>query len=182
MNQPFRLKRTDKEIKEILKTLTIVIDTREQKNDHIKDYFIQKDIKFEISKLDQGDYSCYIPKNEELVIKHDIYINSYVERKDGIGEITGNLQKNTQQAFENELIRTQGKKFVLFVEEPDFDEKLASGNYRSSYDPKALKGRLESFKMKYSFEIVPMSKQMIAHNIYWRFYYQTRHLLKGGLI
>ncbi|WP_033659137.1 ERCC4 domain-containing protein [Bacillus toyonensis] len=178
----FRISRSDKTIKEILKTLVIVIDTREQKNEHITEYFIQKDIKFELKKLDQGDYSCYIPKNEEYGIQNDIFINTFVERKNGIGEITGNLQKNSQQAFENELIRSQGKKFVLFVEEPDFDEKLASGDYRSSYDPKALKGRLESFKMKYGFEIVPMSKRMIAHNIYHRFYYQVRHLLKGGMI
>lgn len=171
---------TDKEINNILKTLTIVIDTREKQNQHIRDYLVQKDVPVKIQKLNHGDYSCMVPKNEELGISRDIYLNSFIERKNGVDEITGNLQKDTQQAFINELIRAQESKFVLFVEEPDFDEKIAKGMYRSRYDPKALKGRLESLKAKYNFEIVPMSKNMIGHNIYHRFYYQTKYYLKTG--
>lgn len=171
---------TDKEISNILKTLTIVIDTREKQNQHIRDYLIQKDVPVKIQKLNHGDYSCMFPKNEELGIFRDIYLDSFIERKNGVDEITGNLQKDTQQAFINELIRAQDSKFVLFVEEPDFDEKIAKGMYRSGYDPKALKGRLESLKAKYNFEIVPMSKNMIGHNIYHRFYYQAKHYLKTG--
>ena len=172
---------TDKEINEILKTLVIVVDTRENKNDHICEYLHQKDIPIKNQKLNHGDYGCYIPKNEELGIRRDIYLNSFIERKNGVDEITGNLQKDTQHAFINELIRAQESKFVLFVEEPDFDEKIAKGMYRSRYDPKALKGRLESLKAKYNFEIVPMSKNMIGHNIYHRFYYQAKHYLKTGI-
>lgn len=172
---------TDKEIDNILKTLTIVIDTRENKNDHIRDYLHQKNVPIKNQKLDHGDYSCMIPKNEELGIHRDIYLDCFVERKNGIDEITSNLQKDTQQRFINELIRAQNSKFVLFVEEPEFDEKIAKGMYRSRYDPKALKGRLESLKAKYNFEIVPMSKNMIGHNIYHRFYYQARHYLKTGI-
>lgn len=121
-----------------------------------------------------------IGANEEFGINRDIYLNSFVERKNGVDEITGNLQKDTQNAFINELIRSQGSRFVIFVEEADFDERVATGNYISKYDPKALKGRLESLKAKYNFEIVPMSKNMIGHNIYHRFYYQMRECLKNG--
>ncbi|MGM2833858.1 ERCC4 domain-containing protein, partial [Bacillus cereus group sp. Bce025] len=35
---------TDKEIDNILKTLTIVVDTREQQNQHIRDYLNQKGV------------------------------------------------------------------------------------------------------------------------------------------
>lgn len=171
---------SEKEINDILKTLTIVIDSREKANDHIRSYLHSKGVPFKIKKLDVGDYSCCVPANEVLGIKRDIYLNSFIERKDGIGEITGNLQKATQQAFINELTRSQGSRFVLFVEEPDFDEKLAKGLYRSAYDPKALKGRLESLKVRFNFEICPMSKEMIGHNIYHRFFYEMRHHLKNG--
>lgn len=174
-------KYTDKEINEIMKTLTIVIDTREKVNGHILEYFKQKEVPVKIQKIDTGDYGCMIPKNDELGIYRDIYLNSFVERKNGVDEITGNLQKDTQHAFENELIRSQKGKFVMFVEEPNFDEKVAGGKYRSKYDPKALKGRLESLKARYDFEICPMSKKMIAHNIYHRFYYQMREYLKKGV-
>lgn len=173
-------KYSDKEITDIMKTLTIVMDTREQQATHISSYLHQKEIPLKIQKLDHGDYGCMIPANEELGIRRDIYLNSFVERKNGVDEITGNLQKDTQHAFVNELIRSQGSRFVIFVEEPDFDEKVAKGQYRSRYDAKALKGRLESLKAKYNFEICPMSKEMIGHNIYHRFYYQMREHLKRG--
>ena len=159
------------------------MDTREKSAVHILEYFKQKDVKVKIQKLDTGDYSFLIPSNEEtqpLGVHRDLYFNSYVERKNSVDEICGNLQKDTQQAFINELIRSQGSKFVLFVEDEHFDENLAKHNYRSKYEPKALKGRLESLKAKYNFEIVPMSKTMIAHNIFHRFIYQARHYLKNG--
>lgn len=173
-------KYTDYEINKILKTLTIIMDTREKNSDHIKTYMEHRNIPVMSRKLDHGDYGCFIPANEEFGIQRDIHLNSFIERKNGVDEITGNLQKDTQHAFINELIRAQGSRFVIFVEELDFDEKIANGLYRSKYDPKALKGRLESLKAKYNFEIVPMSKNMIGHNIYHRFYYQTREWLKSG--
>ncbi|MER2153581.1 MAG: ERCC4 domain-containing protein [Solibacillus sp.] len=179
-----RYKYNDKEIDAILKHLTIIMDTREKSALHILEYFKQKNIAMKVQKLDTGDYSFMIPSNDETLkygITRDLYFNSFVERKNSLDEICGNLQKDTQQAFINELIRSQDSKFVLFVEDPNFDENLAKGNYRSKYDPKALKGRLESFKAKYNFEIVPMSKNIIAHNLYHRFLYQARHYLKNGV-
>ncbi|MCQ6529858.1 ERCC4 domain-containing protein [Bacillus mycoides] len=172
---------TDKEIEKILKTLTIIMDSREKSSMHIVDYFNQKEIPMIIKKLDVGDYSFMIRANPELGIMRDIYFNSFVERKNSVDEICGNLQKDKQQAFINELIRSQESKFVLFVEDPQFDENIAKHNYRSRYDPKALKGRLESFKAKYNFEIVPMRQTMIGHNIYHRFLYQAKHYLRTGI-
>lgn len=172
---------SDAEIKRLLETMVIIYDTREQQNAHILKYLETKQIPTKKQKLDVGDYSCMIPANLELGINRDIYLNSVVERKANVDEICGNLQKSTQAAFENELVRSQRYKFVLFVEQKDFDERLMLGDYRSAYDPKALKGRLESLKAKYNFEICPMSKEMIGHNLYHRFYYQMRHYLKRGL-
>lgn len=158
-----------------------MVDTREQKNAHILDYLRQKDIPIKIKKLDYGDYSAMIPKNEELGIARDIYLNSAVERKNSVDEITGNLQKDTQTAFENELIRSQSGRFVLFVEDLEFWSKVIRGDYRSAYDPKALYGRLLSFESKYNFEIVPVKKIEMGNRIYYRFYYQMKNYLKRGV-
>lgn len=172
---------TDKEINEILKTLTVVIDTREQKNEHIRNYLHKKGVSFKIQKLNTGDYSAMIPANEELGIKRDIYLNSFVERKAHIDEITGNLQKDTQHAFENELIRSQGNRFVLIVEDIEAYTNLIHGKYRSQYEPKKLLGRLKSFEAKYNFEIVPVKPTESGNWIYYRFYYEMRHHLKNGV-
>ncbi|UBR30214.1 ERCC4 domain-containing protein [Bacillus sp. SD-4] len=172
---------TDKEIDSILKTLTIVIDTRENKNDHIRDYLHQKGIQIKNQKLDTGDYGCMIPKNEELGIPRDIYLDSRVERKAHMDEITGNLQKDTQTAFENELIRSKDIPFTLIVEDLKGYEKMLKGQYRSQYKPLALLGRLNTFKAKYNFEIVYLDKKFSGNWIYHHFYYQARHYLKTGI-
>lgn len=173
-------KYTDKEIDELIKSMVIICDTREKNSLHIIDYFKQKNVPVEIRKLDTGDYSFKLPAKPELGIMRDTYFKSFVERKNSVDEICGNLQKDTQHAFINELIRSQGSRFVIFVEDIHFDKNLAQGKYRSRYEPKALKGRLESLMVKYDFEIRPMDKTMIGHNILHRFMYQLRHYLKYG--
>ena len=57
-----RYRFTDKEVKKILDNLTILVDTRENANSHIIEFFNKKKIPYKIQKLDFGDYSCYIPK------------------------------------------------------------------------------------------------------------------------
>ncbi|KXY24469.1 ERCC4 domain-containing protein [Bacillus sp. FSL K6-0067] len=172
---------TDKEIDTILKTLTIVIDTRENKNDHIRDYLHQKGIPIKNQKLDTGDYGCMIPKNEELGIPRDIYLDSRVERKAHMDEITLNLQKDKQTAFENELIRSKDIPFTLIVEDLKGYEKMLKGQYRSQYKPLALLGRLNTFKARYNFEIVYLDNKFSGNWIYHHFYYQARHYLKTGI-
>ncbi|MGE7545051.1 ERCC4 domain-containing protein [Sporosarcina newyorkensis] len=171
---------TDKEIKEIMKSMTIVIDTRENVNGHIVDYLKQKAIPMRIQKLDTGDYGALIPANPELGITRDIYFNGRVERKAHMDEITGNLQKDTQTAFENELIRSKDIPFTLIVEDLNGYEKMLKGDYRSKYDPLALLGRLNTFKAKYNFEIVYLDQKFSGNWIYHHFYYQLRHYLKSG--
>ncbi|CCW05969.1 ERCC4 domain-containing protein [Bacillus sp. GeD10] len=171
---------TDKEIEKILKTLTIVIDTREKQNQHIRDYLIQKDVPVKIQKLDTGDYGCMIPKNEELGIPRDIYLDRRIERKASIDEITGNLQKDTQTRFENELIRSKDIPFTLIVEDPCGYEKILKGDYQSRYNPLALLGRLNTFKVKYDFEIVYLDKKFVGNWIYYVLYYHAKHYLKTG--
>ncbi|MBY0036691.1 ERCC4 domain-containing protein [Bacillus cereus] len=171
---------TDKEIEKILKTLTIVIDTREKQNQHIRDYLIQKDVPVKIQKLDTGDYGCMIPKNEELGIPRDIYLDRRIERKMSIDEITSNLQKDTQTRFENELIRSKDIPFTLIVEDQRGYEKILKGDYKSRYNPLALLGRLNTFKAKYDFEIVYLDKKFVGNWIYYVLYYHAKHYLKTG--
>lgn len=177
-----RYRYTDKEIETILKTLVIVIDTREKVNDHILNYLHGKDIKFITRKLDTGDYGCMIPKNDELGIMRDVYLDTCLERKNSIDEITGNLQKDTRTAFENELIRSKDKPFVLLCEDADGYAKMLKGEYRSKYDPKALLGTLKTFEARYQFSIVYLNKIYSGNYIYHHFYYAAREILKKGLV
>lgn len=174
-------KRSEKEINEILKTLTIVMDSREQST-HVLDWFHDKNIPVKIQKLDVGDYSAVIPANEEFGIPRDIYLKSVVERKNSIDELCGNLGKNGATAFQAELTRSLDWDFVLFVEDEHFYDNILTNNYRSQYNNKSLLGRLDSLCCTYGFEIIPVKKELMASRILSRMHYRARHYLKNGLI
>lgn len=113
---------TDKELKTLLDSLTIVVDTREQKNELILKYFDDKKIPYISKKLDFGDYSCFIPKSPELGIMRDIYFNCVIEKKAHLEEISGNLTTDRTR-LENEFIRGKDSRFILMVEKKE--NKLA---------------------------------------------------------
>ena len=76
-------KYTDKEVRILLKSIVVIVDSREQKNSHILDWLNQKKIPYSIQKMEFGDYSFYIPANTELGITRDLYFTDEItiERK-----------------------------------------------------------------------------------------------------
>lgn len=171
---------TDKERDALLKTLKIIVDTREQKNQHVLEYFRKKEVPFQLRTMKTGDYSAMIPANLELGITRDIYLNAAVERKNGVDELVQSIKDRNR--FENELIRASKHPFVLIVEDKDGYEKILNGKYRSKYDPKALLGSLKTFEVRYDFSTVYIPANATGNYIYHHFLYMARELLKGGLL
>lgn len=56
-------KYTDSELKALLSSMIVLVDTREQINEHVTAYFDKKKIAYTSMKLDTGDYSAMLPKN-----------------------------------------------------------------------------------------------------------------------
>lgn len=169
-------KYTDKEITELLKTITILVDTREQKNEHIIEYFDSKKINYKNEKQNAGDYSVMLPKNEEFYIHRDIYFPVAVERKNSVDELAQTIKDRTR--IENELIRAQKLKFLLMVEDPNGYENILYGKYQSQYEPKALLGSLKSFETRYNFTTIFLPKKAAGNYLYHHFYYYVRNHLK----
>ena len=63
--------------------MTVLVDTREQENGHITDYFDAKGIPYKKKALEFGDYSFLIPRNDELSIPRDLIFSHkiMIERK-----------------------------------------------------------------------------------------------------
>ena len=171
---------TDKEMKSILDSMVVIVDTREQKNDHILEYFRKKKIPFKLRTMQTGDYSAMIPKNEELGITRDIYLNAAIERKNSVNELVESIKDRTR--FENELIRASKHPFTLIVEELEGYNNILLGNYRSKYEPKSLLGSLKTFEARYNFSTVFLASNTTGNYIYYHFLYMTRELLRGGFI
>jgi ERCC4-type nuclease len=169
-------KYTDKEITELLKTIVILTDSREQKNSHILEYFNSKSIAYKENKQDTGDYSVMLTKNEAYGIHRDFYFPVAVERKNSVDELAQTIKERDR--FENELIRSQTMKFLLMVEDPNGYENLILGKYQSQYEPKALLGSLKSFEARYGFSTVFIPKKVAGNFLYHHFYYQVRNYLK----
>ncbi|WP_042375302.1 ERCC4 domain-containing protein [Neobacillus jeddahensis] len=168
---------TDKELKELLSTLTVLIDTREQENHHILQYFESKKISYKVKKNDTADYAAMIPRNPELGIARDLFIPVAIERKNSVDELAASIKDRTR--FENELIRSQKLNFTMVVEDPNGYENIILGKFRSQYDPKALLASLKTFEARYDFTTVFIPKIASGNYIYHHLYYQARCLLKG---
>ncbi len=166
---------SDKELKELLSTLTIIIDTRENEVAHITDYFDKKNILYVTQKLDVGDYSCIIPADPDLGLMRDIYFPVAIERKNSLEELSGNLS-NDRSRFESELLRGGDITLTLLVEDGSY-EGIIEHNYRTQLGEKAFLASLLTFYHRYKIDIQFISSKYAELYIYHYFYYYVRELL-----
>ena len=174
-------KLSDKELKDVLKNLTILVDSREKSNKHIIEWFKAKEVSYKVQKLDFGDYSAMLPKGSIKGIDRDIYFTTSVciERKANIDEMAMNL-KDKAIRLKNELLsfNKYGIKYFIFVEDALFHKHIRNGNYRSQYDSKTLYARFKGIESEFDTIIVPIDKEYIGSEILNTLYYQVRNILK----
>lgn len=175
MNQ---YKYTDKEQEELLKSIVIIIDKREKVCDHITSYYDKKNIKYIRQSLPQGDYSFYIPKNEELSIHRDIYFNNEIciERKASLEELSGNFSQERDR-FEKEISLYKGN-MTLLIESANYHD-ICTNNYNTQYNKKSFLGTLHSFSNRYNFNFIFIpNNEYTPIFIYFHFYYYLKNILK----
>ena len=171
-------KYTDKEIDELVKSMTILCDTREKSNAHIIDWLDKKKIPHQSKALSNGDYSFYIPANESLNIDRDLYFDReiMIERKASLDELSGNFTQNRTR-FEEEMATYPGKKYLL-VENADYADVI-NGNYETKFSAKAYLASLHTFNHRYDLQLMFMpNNQMSACYIYGVFVYYLKNLLR----
>ncbi len=170
---------TDKQINQILTDMIILIDTREQENKHITNYFEKKKINFRIKKLNTGDYSFAIAKNNELNILCDVNFDNLIviERKSTLEEISNNLTHD-RTAFENEMIRaTRLTQFYLLIENQNSLDDIILKNYKTDFNEKSFFSSLLSFIIRYNIFFMQINK----NNSGLLIYYILRNYLKAYL-
>ena len=170
---------TGTEEKEILKSMTILVDTRENANKHIIDFFDKKKIAYKNKKLDYGDYSFMLPSNESLGIVKDVFFDDelVVERKGSLVELSGNLTADRTR-FENELIRKKDAKFHLMIENGSWD-MIETHKYNTEYNPKSFIATLNAYIARYHISIDFIEKDYAGSFISRLFYYHLREVIKN---
>jgi ERCC4-type nuclease len=170
-----KFKYSETELKKLLKSIVILVDTREHdgKNTHILKWFEENKINYEKTKLPYGDYSFRLPRNEDFGIIRDIYYtdNICIERKASIDEIIGNFATDRDR-IQNEFLRHKGD-MILLIENGTYSD-IRNGNYKSKYNTKSAVGTLHSFSLKYGIPFMFLNKEDTGCFIYCTFYYYLR--------
>lgn len=167
----------DKEIKQIIDSMIILVDSREKKISHLLMYFKSNKIDFIEYKLDYGDYSFKIPKNESLEILEDIYFTDEIaiERKANAEEISNNFADGRER-FRKEFERSNGV-LRLLIEDSSYGN-IANGKYDTKFPKDSFVGSLHSFQEKYNCPFFFTDKQHSGIWIYNTFKYYLRNKLK----
>lgn len=164
----------------LLKSITVLVDTREQdgKHDHILNFFDARSIPWKQMKLDQGDYSFYIPKDEDLGIIRDTYFDREIilERKNSLEEISGNLT-NERSRIKTEFALAPPRK-VLLIEGGSYKD-IALGNYKTQYDKNSFLASIHSIWHEFDIPVMFMpDKNYTGLFIIDYFRYYLRGLIK----
>ena len=138
---------TEGELREELAKIVIIVDSREQSNKHITDYFDKNNIKYEVRKLDCGDYSARVG---DMTLEHDMFI----ERKNSLTELCGNMGQNRER-FEREFTKakSEGAKPFLIIENDSLNDVFL-GNYNSKLKPKSLWSSLCVWMVRYNTSVM----------------------------
>lgn len=173
----------DKEIKELLKYMFIIVDSREDEDKPIIQYFKKKKIPFKRKKLDFGDYSFGISKNpifEELGIKTDVSFENQIaiECKMSLDEISNNLTKERER-FNNEFMRAKFKncEMHLLIENATLDD-IYNRSYNSQFNEKSFINSLISFQLRYDLKIHFIRSDLSGYHILQIFKIYLKHFLE----
>lgn len=166
------------DVKRITKSIVVLVDSREKKNEHILAYFEKQGIAYQETKLDYGDYSFYIPASaagEDIYFHRDIV----VERKASLEELSGNLAQERER-FEREFLRAgnDGCKVYLLIEAPGGYSDIIGHKYRTQMRPGAFAASLKTWEHRFGANVQFIDKQYSGYLIASTFQYFAREALK----
>lgn len=171
-------KYTTEQIKGMLKEMIVLVDSREQKNAHILEYFQRHGISYEVTKLDYGDYSCKLPA---LAAGRDIYFHDSVviERKNSLEELSGNLSKGRER-FEAEFLkaRNAGAKIYLMIESPLGYTGIITHGYKTGMKPAAFMASLKTWEHRFDANVQFIAPEYSAFYIMATLQYFVREALR----
>ena len=153
---------TDKMMADILDDIVIIVDTREQKNDHILRFFKDNGIKYEVSKLNTADYSFKLPNFPEL--GYDLKV--LVEKKNSLDEIAGNFTKDRDR-FTREFERVNDEHVHLVIENATW-KKVSNKSWRSAFTGQAMRASLLTYTIRFNLKtwFVPIDESpSLIYNI-----------------
>lgn len=166
----------DAEIEQALKSIVILVDTREKRWEHIRVALDKMGHPFLSQKLDFGDYSYRYTRPDGTEV--DMSTRISIERKANLDEICGNFTHGRER-FEREFERARNSNadIHLIIEDANWG-KIDSHGYISRLHPEALWGNLLSWSNKFDFRLWFCPTPFAWKFIYKLFWYDLRNRLQ----
>ena len=154
---------------ELKNFITVLVDSREKKNEHILKYFTMRGIKYKVTKLNVGDYSLAIHDDDFAKALGYPFAIDYrgsitIERKASLEELSNNFTRDRKR-FQNEFEKGQGK-IHLMIENATYDD-IVFGRYKTKFNEKAFVRSLNTWKFRYNAHIDFVSKETAGNYIYY---------------
>jgi ERCC4-type nuclease len=141
----------------MLESMVVLIDTREQPTDRAKKRYEALEAPYERRTLSYGDYTynAQLP-NGKWLFEDGETVSGYavVERKMHLDELASCLT-HSRERFEREFQRAKdhGARIFLLVENATW-ENLIAGRYRSKFNEKAFFASLCAWLVRYDLQLV----------------------------
>lgn len=156
---------TDKKYKELLSHLVILVDSREQNNKTVLEWFDRNNIKWKSKALKTGDYGFMIESCPELGFSINTHFSDEIciERKNSVSELAGNIAnatKDDDRIFKefNRMINIE-KNYLLI-------ENIFTENYKSKLNPTSFFRTLLTWQNRNNMHIYFVKRAYMGRMIY----------------
>lgn len=166
------------EIENTLKTLTLIVDTREQDTARARRRFARIGLPYIRKALNFGDYSCFVtlPDGTELDFSGSVSI----ERKMDLDEIIGCFTRHRARfAREFERAKEHHAKLYLLIENASW-EKVLKANYRSKMNANALLASMTAWLARYNCQLI-MCDELTSPRLIKEILYREAKERLGGV-
>jgi ERCC4-type nuclease len=143
--------------KDVLDSLQIIIDTREQDTPRARRRYATFGVPYQRATLDFGDYTYnFSLDGEKPFYASDSRVIPHlaIERKMNLDELAGCFTHDRKR-FEREMERVKdaGARMVLLVENATW-ENLINGRYRSKFTPQAFLASIVAWTIRYDLALI----------------------------
>ena len=162
-------------VDECLKSMTLLIDSREQQSDRARKRYAAFSCPYRRQKLDFGDYSaefCVDGKTELL--------NAAIERKMNLEELSSCFTHGRDR-FQREFERAKaaGASVYLMVEDATW-ENLINGKYKTRFNQNAFLASLTAWIARYDLKPIFCKHEMSGKLIQEILYRELKERLERG--
>ena len=171
------------EIEDCLKSMEILVDTREQPSQRATDRYESFGCPWQKRTLNFGDYTYnFLLPNGEKLFSDEITVSGHavIERKMSLTELSGCFCQNRDRfKAEFERATAAGASIYLLVEDATW-EKLLTGKYKTRFNPAAFTASFIAWSIRYNIKPIFCRKESSGRIIKEILYRELKERLERG--